>query len=80
MDYELKIRQLEEETRHYRAMQALHDKRLDSHDAILTRIENQQVAIQASMRDLEGIVGNLAKTVDEFIRSLGASGRANGKS
>jgi hypothetical protein len=91
MDAEWKIKQLEEEARHEKAMRELQGTRLDAHDRsiaaireILERTEKNIEALSVAQSSSDGMLKELAaaqmdthKILQVFIESLGRGG--NGK-
>jgi polysaccharide pyruvyl transferase WcaK-like protein len=91
MDYEWKIKQLEEEARHEKAMRELQGTRLDAHDRsiaaiheILDRTERNIEALSVSqsqtsgmLKDLMAVQAETQKMLQVFIESLTRGG--NGK-
>ena len=91
MDYEWKIKQLEEEARHEKAMRELQGARLDAHDRsvaaiheILDRTERNIEALSVSQSQTNGMLKDLMavqvetqKMLQVFIESLTRGG--NGK-
>ena len=84
MDYEWKIKQLEEEVRHEKAMRELQGTRLDTHDRsiaaireILERTVQNIEAMSAGLKDLTAVQAETQKMLQVFIESLTRGG--NGK-
>jgi len=91
MDYEWKIKQLEEEARHEKAMRELQGARLDAHDRsvaaiheMLDRTERNIEALSVSqsqtngmLKDLMAVQAETQKMLQVFIESLTRGG--NGK-
>ena len=84
MDFEWKIKQLEEEARHEKAMRELQGTRLDAHDRsiaaiaeILERTEQNIEAMSAGLKDLTAAQVETQKMLQVFIESLrlGANGK-----
>ena len=84
MDAEWKIKQLEEEARHEKAMRELQGTRLDAHDRsiaaihkILERTEKNIEALDGALKELAAAQMDTHKILQVFIESLGRGG--NGK-
>jgi hypothetical protein len=83
-DYEWKIKLLEEEARHEKAMRELQGARLDAHDrsieaihAILDRTEQNIEQFSVGLKELTAAQMETQKMLQLFIESLTRSG--NGK-
>jgi chromosome segregation ATPase len=86
MNYEQKIRQLEQELAHYKAIQASHRLHLDTHDegfraveAMWDRFENNMLQVSEKMKELTEAQSSTQKLVDQLVRAL-LTGRGNGHS
>ena len=60
MDYEFKLRQVEEEARHEKAMRKLQGERLDAHDSTIAAI---QLILERTERNIEALT--VTQTVTE---------------
>jgi hypothetical protein len=77
MDYEWKIKQLEEELRHEHAMRELQGSRLDAHDRSFDAIREIQAKTEQMLQDLTAKQTKTEGMLQDLIRAITAE-RSNG--
>jgi len=73
MDYDWKIKQLEEEVRHEKAMRELHRNHLDAHDRSIMAVDATLEAIKLRLEEITGIQKQFAvdqAKTDMMLRDL----------
>jgi hypothetical protein len=75
MDYEWKIKRIEEEARHEKAMRELQSSRMDAHDNSISAI---QVILERTERNIEALTITRTAT-EQKLQTLTAREHTNGK-